>query len=87
MAQLAQAIHGAKVIAITRFHKSPLTQVYRRDPPLSNRYPSRGGSSSADISPELPVRSGCIPSIPQKLGEVWSEINRRTSQSVLNKLY
>lgn len=86
VAQLAQAT-GAKVIAITRFHKSPLTEF--TDVTLlcgANESPLQGGSSSADISQSF-LFDLLYTEYYRKNWEKCSEINRRTSQSVLNKLY
>ncbi|MEG1878448.1 MAG: MurR/RpiR family transcriptional regulator, partial [Pseudoflavonifractor sp.] len=78
---------GAKVIAITRFHKSPLTEF--TDVTLlcgAKESPLQGGSTSADISQAF-VFDLMYTEYYRRNWEKCSENNRRTSASVLNKLY
>lgn len=78
---------GAKVIAITRFQKSPLTEF--TDVTLlcgADESPLQGGSSSADISQAFLVDLLYTEYYRRNYGRC-SVYNERTSASVLNKLY
>lgn len=78
---------GAKVIAITRFQKSPLTEF--TDVTLlcgANENPLQGGSASADISQSFLVDL-LYTEYYRRNYERCSANNSKTSASVLNKLY
>lgn len=78
---------GAKVIAITRFRKSPLMEF--TDVALlcgANEGPLQGGSSSADISQTFLVDL-LYTEYYRRNYERCSQINERTAASVLSKLY
>ncbi|MEG0804618.1 MAG: SIS domain-containing protein, partial [Pygmaiobacter sp.] len=78
---------SAKVIAITRFHKSPLTEF--TDVTLlcgANEGPLQGGSSSADISQSF-LFDLLYTEYYRRNWDKCSKINQITSASVLNKLY
>lgn len=86
VAQLAHEA-GAKVIAVTRFQKSPLTEFTdlillcgARESPL------QGGSSSADICQSFLVDL-LYTEYYRRNFERCSACNAKTSASVLNKLY
>lgn len=86
VAQLAKAA-GAKVIAITRFHKSPLTEF--TDVTLlcgAKESPLQGGSASADISQSF-LFDLLYTEYYRRNWEWCKGNNRKTSSSVLNKLY
>ncbi|MEG1931687.1 MAG: MurR/RpiR family transcriptional regulator, partial [Pygmaiobacter sp.] len=78
---------SAKVIAITRFHKSPLTEF--TDVTLlcgANEGPLQGGSSSADISQSF-LFDLLYTEDNRRHRDKCSTMNQNTSASVLNKLY
>ena len=86
VAQLAHAA-GAKVIAITRFQKSPLTEF--TDVTLlcgAHENPLQGGSASADISQSFLVDL-LYTEYYRRNFDQCSENNAKTAASVLNKLY
>lgn len=86
VAQLARAA-GAKVVAITRFLKSPLTEF--TDVTLlcgANESPLHGGSASADISQAL-LFDLLYTEYYRRNWSRCSKVNCKTSASVLNKLY
>lgn len=86
VAELANK-NGAKVVAITRFQKSPLTEF--TDVILlygANEGPLQSGSASADISQTFLVDLLYTEYYRRNLGRC-SQNNEKTAASVLNKLY
>ena len=86
VASLAKAA-GAKVVVVTRFHKSPLTEF--TDVTLlcgANESPLQGGSSSADISQSF-LFDLLYTEYYRRNWDRCTENNRKTAASVLNKLF
>lgn len=86
VAQLAKRT-GAKVVAVTRFQKSPLTEF--TDLTLlcgANESPLQGGSTSADIC-QAYLTDLLYTEYYRRNYERCSECNAKTAAAVLNKLY
>ena len=86
MAKIAKAA-GARIIVITRFLKSPLTEY--ADVVLicgSNEGPLEGGSMGAKMS-QLHIIDILFQAYYQKTRKESAENNRRTSKAVVEKLF